>query len=105
VGSRPAGAGARRAAGAALAGLPAHRSRRARPSRGARESLRGPGGLRLDELEDAVGEVFARFEVAAAALTAYDPSVDEEGAVARAAGRLARAVAEGAAAQAQAREG
>jgi arginase len=75
------------------------------PAEGRANPFAAPGGLRLDELEDAVGEVFARFEVAAAALTAYDPSVDEEGAVARAARRLARAVAEGAAAQAQAREG
>ncbi len=47
------------------------------------------GGLTADELEQALAAISTRFEVAAAAMTAYDPSVDPEGKVPRIAARLA----------------
>ncbi len=37
------------------------------------------GGLTLEQVVEAVGAVFERFEVAGAALTAYDPAADEDG--------------------------
>jgi arginase len=48
-----------------------------------------PGGPSLDALLAAIDAVFDRFEVVAAALTAWDPRLDDDGAAARA----ARAVA------------
>jgi arginase len=53
-----------------------------------------PGGPSLDGLLAAVDAVFDRFDVAAAALTAYDPREDRDGAVAEAARRLAGAIAQ-----------
>ena len=51
------------------------------------------GGLDTEQLEQALEAVSSRFEIAAAALTAYDPSQDHEnrvpGIAARLAGRLA----------------
>lgn len=43
-----------------------------------------PGGPDLDRLRGVVAEVFGRFRVVAAALTAYDPAYDPEGAMATA---------------------
>lgn len=37
-----------------------------------------PGGISPDQLEDAIRSVMERFEVKAAALTAYDPAFDED---------------------------
>ncbi len=48
-----------------------------------------PGGPSLDTLLSALDRVFDRFEVVAAAITAYDPRVDDEGAIAAAARRIA----------------
>jgi arginase len=48
-----------------------------------------PGGPSLATLLDAIDAVFDRFEVTAAALTAWDPGVDDDGSALRA----ARAVA------------
>jgi arginase len=51
------------------------------------------GGPSLDAVLAGIDAVFARFEVAAAALTAYDPRVDGDGAIADAARRIAVLVA------------
>ncbi len=51
------------------------------------------GGFTADQLEQALTAISTRFEVAAAAMTAYDPSVDPEGRVPRIAARLARRLA------------
>jgi arginase len=51
-----------------------------------------PGGPGLDDLLRAIDAVGERFELAAAALTAYDPRVDHDGAVAGAARRIARRI-------------
>jgi arginase len=48
------------------------------------------GGFDVDGLERALAAVSSRFEIAAAALTAYDPSVDPEGRVPPIAATLAR---------------
>ncbi|MQA77838.1 MAG: hypothetical protein GEV10_05055 [Streptosporangiales bacterium] len=53
-----------------------------------------PGGLGLERLRRLVAEVFARFRVVAAALTAYDPAYDAEGAIARAGRTLAADIAD-----------
>ena len=53
-------------------------------------ALSVPGGFDVDELEQALAAISSRFEIAAAALTAYDPSVDPESRVPSIAGRLAR---------------
>jgi arginase len=58
-----------------------------------------PGGPSLDALLAAIAGVFERFEVAAAALTAYDPRVDGDGGIAEAARRIAARIARGAAHQ------
>ena len=47
------------------------------------------GGLSSEELDAAVGTIAARFEIAAAAVAAYDPRVDPEGRVPPIAARLA----------------
>jgi arginase len=52
-----------------------------------------PGGPSLDSLLDGIGAVFERLEVVAAALTAYDPRVDDDGAIAAAARRIAALIA------------
>jgi arginase len=51
------------------------------------------GGFDVDGLERALATVSSRFEIAAAALTAYDPSVDPEGRVPPIAATLARRLA------------
>jgi arginase len=48
-----------------------------------------PGGPALAAVLDAVDAVFDRFDVAAAALTSYDPQTDGDGAIAEAARALA----------------
>jgi arginase len=58
-----------------------------------------PGGPALEPLLAAVEGVFDRFEVGAAALTAYDPRVDADGGIAVAARRVAGVIARGAAAR------
>jgi arginase len=52
-----------------------------------------PGGPSLAALLDAIGAVFDRFEVTSAALTAYDPRLDDEGTIADAARRIAWLIA------------
>lgn len=66
------------------------------PSEGRANRFAAEGGLTLSALESAIDLVFARFEVAAAAITAYDPGLDEDGRVARAALRVLAAVTGGA---------
>ena len=56
-----------------------------------------PGGPDLDAVLAAIDATFERFDVAAAALTAYDPRVDDSGAIAAAARAIARRIAERAA--------
>ena len=53
-------------------------------------ALSVPGGFGVDELEQALAAISSRFEIAAAAFTAYDPSVDPESRVPAIAARLAR---------------
>jgi arginase len=57
------------------------------------------GGPSLERVEAAIERVFDRFPVAGAALTAYDPSFDRDGAAERGAIRLLSALARAAAAQ------
>jgi arginase len=47
------------------------------------------GGLDTEQLEEALGAISSRFEIAAAALTAYDPSQDHENRVPEIAAKLA----------------
>lgn len=63
------------------------------PAEGIANAYAAPAGLRRAELEDAIGLVFERFEVTAAALTAYDPAHDGDGRMMRAAHRLATVIA------------
>jgi arginase len=56
-----------------------------------------PGGPDLDGVLAAVTATFDRFEIAAAAMTAYDPRVDDGGGIAAAARAIARRIAAGAA--------
>jgi arginase len=66
------------------------------PSEGRANAFAAEGGLSLRQLESAIDLVLERLEVAAAAITAYDPSLDEDGRIARAALRLLATVARGA---------
>jgi arginase len=52
-----------------------------------------PGGPDLDGVLAAIDAACTRFDVAAAALTAYDPRADDTGAIAGAAGSIARRIA------------
>ncbi len=63
------------------------------PSEGIANRYSAPGGLTTTDLEDAVADVFDRFQVEAAALTAYDPAADRDGRMATTAMRLFSAVA------------
>lgn len=63
------------------------------PSEGRANRYAAEGGLSLAQLEQAIELVFARFEVVAAALTAYDPEVDEDGRMAVSARTVLGAVA------------
>ena len=49
------------------------------PSVARANELSVEGGFNAEELQRALAEISSRFEVAAAAMTAYDPSVDPEG--------------------------
>jgi arginase len=62
------------------------------PSEGCANEFSVPGGLRLDELIQAIGNVGAALPIEAAALTAYDPAADLPGRIRMAAGQLARAI-------------
>lgn len=63
------------------------------PSEGKANSLAVHGGLGAAELEGALDAVQARFDVAAAALTAYEPPCDPEGRIPRVVAGLARRLA------------
>jgi arginase len=58
-----------------------------------------PGGPDLDGVLAAITATFDRFDVAAAALTAYDPRVDDSGTIALAGRTIARRIAHQAARQ------
>ena len=60
------------------------------PSVARANALSVEGGFGAEELEQALTAISSRFEIAAAAMTAYDPSVDPEGRVPPIAARLAR---------------
>jgi arginase len=62
-------------------------------SEGRANRFAAAGGLSAQQLEWAVEMVFRRSAVAAAALTAYDPGLDEDGRMARAASRVIATVA------------
>lgn len=57
------------------------------------------GGPTVERLLATIGEIFERFVVEAAAITAYDPKFDTDGEVATAARRVSTAIARGAAGQ------
>jgi arginase len=59
------------------------------PSVARANALSVEGGFDAGELEQALTAIASRFEIAAAAITAYDPSVDPEGRVPPIAARLA----------------
>jgi arginase len=59
------------------------------PSEGRANGWSVGGGLSADELDAALGAITSRFEIAAAAFTAYDPACDEEGRIPRIAARVA----------------
>ena len=59
------------------------------PSEGRASGWAVGGGLSADELDSALGAIASRFEIAAAAFTAYDPTCDEEGRIPRIAARVA----------------
>jgi len=58
-----------------------------------------PGGISLAEMEDAIGGVFDRFRVRAAALTMYDPDRDQDDRTLKTGLRLIELVAHRATAQ------
>jgi arginase len=58
-----------------------------------------PGGPDLDAVLAAIEATFVRFDVAAAAITAYDPRVDDDGTIGVAAGTIASHIASHAARQ------
>jgi arginase len=63
------------------------------PSEGTANQYVAAGGLSTGQLLSAVAEVFDRFEVAAASITAYNPYSDTEGRMASTATRILAAVA------------
>lgn len=63
------------------------------PSEGIANRYSAPGGLTTTDLEGAIADVFERFQVEAAAVTAYEPAADRDGRMARTATRLLAAVA------------
>jgi arginase len=63
------------------------------PSEGTANQYGAAGGLTSGQLLSAVAEVFDRFEVAAASITAYNPDSDTEGRMASTATRILAAVA------------
>jgi arginase len=66
------------------------------PSVGRANWFAEDGGLSVDEVAAAVDEVAARFTISAAALTAYQPECDPEGAVPPAARTIFARIAAGA---------
>jgi arginase len=62
-------------------------------SEGRANRFAAAGGLSANQLESAIESVFERHRVAAAAITAFDPSLDDDGRVARAALRVIASVA------------
>jgi arginase len=62
------------------------------PSGGRANRFAADGGLTVRELERATRLAFEQFHVAAAAITAYDPALDEDGRMARAAADLIRKI-------------
>jgi arginase len=65
-------------------------------SEGRANPFASEGGLSLRQLESAIDLVFERLEVAAVAITAYDPGLDEDGRMARAGLQVITTVARGA---------
>ena len=63
------------------------------PSEGRASGWSVAGGLTADELEAALGSIADRFDIPAAAITAYDPRVDPEGRIPPIAARLASRLA------------
>ena len=59
------------------------------PSEGRASGWSVPGGLTAEELEAALEAIADRFEIPAAAITAYDPRVDPEGRIPPIAARIA----------------
>jgi arginase len=64
------------------------------PSEGTANQYSAPGGLSCARLTAAVADVFGRFDVVAASITAYNPDSDTDGRMATTATRLLAAVAE-----------
>jgi len=64
------------------------------PTEGRANEFAAPGGLSLAELRTALSLVSERFVVQAAAVTAYDPSLDEDGRMAPTAVEVVTAVAQ-----------
>jgi arginase len=64
------------------------------PSEGTANQYSTPGGLSCAQLMAAVADVFDRFDVVAASITAYNPDSDTDGKMATTATRLLAAVAE-----------
>jgi arginase len=64
------------------------------PSEGTANQYSTPGGLSCAQLMAAVADVFDRFDVVAASITAYNPDSDTDGRMATTAARLLAAVAE-----------
>jgi arginase len=62
------------------------------PSEGRANRFAAEHGLTVSELERAIELAFERFQVAAAAITAYDPALDTDGRMARAASDLIRTI-------------
>ena len=63
------------------------------PREGRANEYAAAGGLSADELERALDAVAARFEIAGASFTAYDPAVDPDGRIPGVANRLVPRVA------------
>ena len=59
------------------------------PSEGRANDYAAPGGLTAEEVRATIAEALRRFDVRAAALTAYDPAVDADGRIATAAAAFA----------------
>jgi arginase len=64
------------------------------PGEGIANRYAAPGGLTLDQLLWGISLVADRFEIAAAAITAYEPAADADGRMLRAATRVLDAVSE-----------
>jgi arginase len=63
------------------------------PSEGRANRFAADGGLTVPELQRAIALAFERLPVAAAAVTAWDPSLDTDGRMARAASEVIRTIA------------